>query len=323
MKLLTILFGLVILLGSPAFAAGKKATDVDDIKFVSLNNHVVIENGVIRLGDVFQGTGEYAERVIAYSPRPGSRSVFDARWLKRVALAFKLNWRPASAAERIVIERDSQIITKSEIETILHERLVAEGGDANARVVLANRSFRLHLPVGENYLLGIEQINFDNANGRFSAIMAWGNGKDERRRVTGRLERMTEVPVLTKRIMRGDIIRAGDVEWLELPQARLSRNAVTDLDRLVGMAAKRGISVGKPISESDIRRPLSVSKGDSVTMVLSTPIMRLTTKGKALESGANGDTIRITNSQTRTVVEAVITGPGQARVDAPVNLAMR
>ncbi len=323
MKLLTIILGLVLLLSSPAIAAGTKANDADNIQFISLNNHVVIEDGVIRLGDVFQGTGKYADRVIAYSPRPGSRSVFDARWLKRVALAFKLNWRPSSAAERIVVERDSQIITKSEIETILHERLVAEGGDANARVALANRSFRLHLPVGEDYLLGIEQITYDNASGRFSAIMAWGNGKDERRRVTGRLERMTEVPVLTKRMMRGDIIRKDDVEWLELPQARLSRNAITDLDRLLGMAAKRAIAAGKPISEGDVRRPLSVNKGDSITMVLSTPIMRLTTKGTALEAGAKGDTIRITNTQTRTVVEAVVTGPGQARVDAPVNLAMR
>jgi len=325
MKHFMFLLSLTLLLSAPAMAAsvtGKTTVD-SELEIVSLNNHITIQDGVIRLGEVFEGTGEYAERVIAYAPRPGSRAVFDARWLKRVAGAFKLNWRPSSSAQRIVVERDSLVITKTEIETLLFERLVAEGGDASSRVALANRSFRLHLPVGEEYLLGIDQISFDSTTGRFSAILAWGNAKDERRRVTGRMERMTEVPVLAKRIMGGTLIEEGDLKWVELPQARLARNAITDASHLIGMAAKRTISAGKPVTSNDVSRPKDIAKGQMVMMVLSTPSMRLTTKGKALESGATGDTIRISNSQTSTVIEGVITGPGRVRVDAQVNLAMR
>ena len=325
MKPFVFLLSFTLLLSAPAMAAsvtGKTVVD-RELEFVTLNNHITIQDGVIRLGEVFQGVGEYADRVIAYAPRPGSRAVFDARWLKRVASAFKLNWRPDSSAQRIVVERDSLVITKSEIETLLFERLVAEGGDASSRVSLANRSFRLHLPVGEEYLLGIDQISFDSTTGRFSAVLAWGNAKDERRRVTGRMERMTEVPVLAKRIMGGTLIEESDLKWVELPQARLARNAITDASHLIGMAAKRTISAGKPVTSNDISRPKDIAKGQLVMMVLSTPSMRLTTKGKALESGATGDTIRISNSQTSTVIEGVITGPGRVRVDAQVNLAMR
>jgi len=325
MRQIAFFLGLTLLFASPVMAAGADGENVglDATELVSLNNHIVIQDGVIRLGEVFQGVGKYAERVIAYAPRPGSRAVFDARWLKRVAGAFKLNWRPSSAAQRIVVERESQVITKPEIETLLFERLVAEGGDPTSRISLANRSFRLHLPVGEDYLLGIDQISFDSTTGRFSAVLAWGNAKDERRRVTGRLERMTDVPVLAKRLMGGDIIQQADLKWVELPQARLARNAVTEASHLIGMAAKRSISAGKPVTENDIRRPKDVSKGETVTMVLSTASMRLTAKGKALEAGATGDTIRITNSQTSTVIEGVITGPGRVRVETQVNLAMR
>jgi len=329
MKRIAFLFTLSLLLSAPAMAAsvngnvsGKNVID-GDLGMITLNNRISIQDGVIRLGEVFQGTGELAERVIAYAPRPGSRAVFDARWLKRVAAAFKLNWRPSSSAERIVVERESLVITKSEIETILFDRLVVEGGDVTSRVALANRSFRLHLPVGEEYLLGIDQLSFDSTTGRFSAVLAWGNAKDERRRVTGRMERMTEVPVLAKRIMGGTLIEQADLEWVELPQARLARNAITDASHLIGMAAKRTISAGKPVTENDVARPKDIAKGQSVIMVLSTPTMRLTTKGKALEAGATGDTIRISNSQTSTVIEGVITGPGQVRVDTHVNLAMR
>jgi len=329
MKRIAFLFTVTLLLSAPAIAASGNGIDggttaIDgEMNIITLNNHVTIQDGVIRLGEVFQGTGEYSDRVIAYAPRPGSRAVFDARWLKRVATAFKLNWRPSSSAQRIVVERESLVITKSEIETLLFERLVAEGGDASSRISLANRSFRLHLPVGEEYLMGIDQISFDATTGRFSAVLAWGNAKDERRRITGRMERMTEVPVLAKRIMGGALIEETDLEWVELPQARLARNAVTDAGHLVGMVAKRTISAGKPITANDIAKPRDVTKGQSVTMVLTTPAMRLTAKGKALEAGATGDTIRITNSQTSTVIEGVITGPGRVRVDTQVNLAMR
>jgi len=328
MRQFALILSLVTLLGTPALAAGATGknivkNEIDSVEFVTLNTHVLIQDGVIRLGDVFQGSGEFADRVIAYGPRPGSRAVFDARWLKRVAMAFKMNWRPSSGVERVIVERESQVISRSEVEGLLFERLVSAGEDSTSRAVLANRSFRLDLPVGENYMLGVDQISFDPSTRRFSATLAWGNGKDERRRVTGKLEQMVEVPVLAKRMMRGDLIREADLNWVEMPQARLARNAVTDAGHLIGMAAKRTISAGKPISQGDIRRPKAVSKGETVTMVLSTPAMRLTTKGTALEPGSLGDSIRISNGQTNTVVEGVITGPGQVRVGPPVNLAMR
>jgi len=331
MRLFSILLSATLLFATPALAASGLDTSGSDrpeldrafAENIRLNDHVVLDEAVIRLGDVFKGTQKFTDRVIAYAPRPGGRAVFDARWLKRVAVAFKLDWRPRSNAERIVVERSSQLVRKDEIEDLLYERLVAEGGDPDSRAKLSNNSFSLHLPVGEDYLMGVDQISYDASTGRFSAILAWGNGKEERRRVTGRLERLTEVPVLADRKMGGDIIRKADLVWVEVAQSRLARNAITDASHLIGMAAKRSISAGKPVSVNDVRRPKVVSKGQSVTLVLTTPIMRLTTKGKALEEGGTGDTIRISNSQTSTVVEGIITGPGQVRVDMPVNLAMR
>jgi len=42
-------------------------------------------------------------------------------------------------------------------------------------------------------------------------------------------------------------------------------------------------------------------------MMLYTPRMQLTSKGKALEDGSVGDTVRIMNTQIKTVVEGLIT----------------
>ena len=61
-----------------------------------------------------------ADAAVAYAPAPGERAIFDARWLYRVARAYRLNWRPLSARQQIVVERVSQIIERSEIvDTIM------------------------------------------------------------------------------------------------------------------------------------------------------------------------------------------------------------
>lgn len=319
MKYGAILFALILLLTPPSWAANSG----DDLQTVTLNSQTTIDDDVIRLGDIFQGTGKLAERVVAYGPKPGGRAVFDARWLYRVAAAFKLDWRPLTKSVRLVVERSSEIVTTSEVEDLLHDRLVAEGGDPSSQVVLSNNSFTLHLPVGQEYLLGVESLSYDQSKGRFSATLAWGSGKNDRRRVVGRFVRMTEVPVLAARKMRGDIIAKGDLNWIEMPGSHLSRNTITDASRLIGKAAKRSIAAGKPVSLGDVRQPLMVKKGESITMRLSTPAMQLTAKGKALQEGGKGDTIRISNSQTSTVVEGTVIGPGLVRIDTPVNLAMR
>lgn len=329
MKKITYIIAALMVLSAPALAAGaaQNSTQEQQVSiqdFVALTPNVTVNDGVVRLGDIFQGSGANADRVVAYAPRPGSRAVFDARWLKRVAAAYKLDWRPSSNAERVIIERASQIVSKSEIEELLHQRWVNDGGDASSRATISNRSFRLNLPMGtDGLLLNVEQMNVQPSNGRFNAVVAWGTGNDERIRLSGRVERMTEVPMLTSRVMRGALIGEADIVWKSMPEARLPRSTITEADQIIGMAAKHSLQAGKPLSSGDVRRPLLVNRGETVTMVLRTQSMQLTAKGRALQHGSRGDTIRISNLQTNTVVDAIVTGPGQARIETIVNLAMR
>ena len=86
----------VVLFASPA--AGSAASSV------MLRTNVVVDDDVIRLGDLFTNSGKYADTAIARSPIPGRRSVFDAEWLFRVARAFRLAWRPLSLDDRAVVD---------------------------------------------------------------------------------------------------------------------------------------------------------------------------------------------------------------------------
>ncbi len=50
------------------------------------------------------------------------------------------------------------------------------------------------------------------------------------------------------------------------------------------------------------------------------PGIRLTVRGKALESGAVGDVVGVLNIQSNRTVQATVTGPGRVAIIAPAPL---
>jgi flagella basal body P-ring formation protein FlgA len=72
------------------------------------------------------------------------------------------------------------------------------------------------------------------------------------------------------------------------------------------MQVKRPIASGHMIRQSDIVKPQVVRQGDGVEMVYSSGNIKLRTNGIASGSGAIGDTIRVKNESTGTIVSGVI-----------------
>lgn len=74
------------------------------------------------------------------------------------------------------------------------------------------------------------------------------------------------------------------------------------------MGPKSNLEIG------DVRAPVLVTKGSLITMVVQTPTMTLTSKGKAMDNGAMGEAVRIQNSQSKTVVEGEVVSAGTVRI---------
>jgi flagella basal body P-ring formation protein FlgA len=130
------------------------------------------------------------------------------------------------------------------------------------------------------------------------------------------LDRLLRVPVPARRIDRGERIGNADIQWVTLRESEVPAHSFLDDREFAGLSAKRALKPGAPIRKADVGQPVLVSKGQLVTIELNTPYMALTVRGKALENGGEGETIRISNEQSRAVVEAMITGPGRAVITA-------
>lgn len=283
---------------------------------VLLKTKVIIDESVVRLGDIFDGLSEQAEIAVARAPAPGKRVEVGARWLTAVAQAYGLPWRPSSRLDTTVIERASLVIDTRRIEDATLAALAQRGVKGNVTLLLDNPTLRLHLPSDADSTIAITGLSHDPQTGRFKAyVTAPAEGTPiARATVTGRAVAMTEVPVLRRRIEPGEIIRHEDIDWLRVRTDHLARNALVDVESLLGKSPRRPIRAGEPVLSGELRKPIVVPKNSLITIRLETARMALTAQGRSLESGAKGDVIRVINTKSNKVISANVIDSGTVLV---------
>lgn len=317
MRTIAIVLGVALALAAPAAA--------DDGQPLPRES-VTVSGTVVRLGDLFENVGDKSAIAVAYAPNPGKRAYFDARWLARAAKRHGLGWQPISHEEHVVVERETAVIKRDRIEDKIRAALGEHGLGDDTKIELSNPMLRMHV-AGDSDSdpeLLVEDIAYDQRTGRFNAIIAANPGRPtvQRARIAGRAYKVLRVPVPSRPFAPGETIAKNDVDWIEMRAERVQPSIVVDADGLVGKTTRRGLRAGMPVNHRDVMRPVLVAKNSLVTMVLNGARMTLTAQGKALEDGAQGDTIRIANTRSKQTVEAVVIGAGRVAVGRPTVVVM-
>lgn len=125
---------------------------------------------------------------------------------------------------------------------------------------------------------------------------------------------MHTVPVLAQPMARGEIIRDESLASLEIKRSPAGIDYITHSSALIGMAAKRPLRAGVPLRISDVAPPQIIKKNDLVTIAFEAPGLSLSIRGKALDDGIYGKTIRVMNTQTNRVFEGVTAAAGYVLV---------
>ena len=125
---------------------------------------------------------------------------------------------------------------------------------------------------------------------------------------TGAVEVLTYVRSLNA----GTVVQADDLAWG--PVARAPSDAPDDAEAAIGLAVRKPVRAGTAVSARDLTTPRVIAKNDTVSVQYRVGRVSLTLQGKALTPAAVGETVRIMNPGSKTVVEAVAAGPGLAVV---------
>lgn len=293
---------------------------------LTLRHQVAVDGATIRLADLFDGLapGEFADTVVGYAPQPGRRAVFDAEWLSRLAYKLRLAWQPTSRLDRAIVTRNSTVISAADITDALTEELAQRGAEGAFEISLSNRNMMLHIDSRYPASIEVASLSTDARSERFTAIVAVPAGDPQARRfqVSGQVFATIEVPVPVRSLRPGETLRERDIEWQRIRAAEVRTNMLTELDAMVGQEVRRPLRAGVPIRISDLRVPVAVAKGATVTMIYRTPTMLLTATGRARQSGSRGDVIHVVNTQTEMSIDARILGPDRVEVIAGEQLAL-
>ena len=279
---------------------------------------VTVREPLIRLGDLFDDVGERAQVAVATSPPPGSRMVLGSSWLAALADSQHIGWQPTSRFDQVVVERATREVGADEISQRLLEALSERTPVTNAELKLDAPTLHLAVAATDTGPLAVDGLTLDPRSGRFAAFVSVSSTNDggERLRVSGRLIRMAEVPVPARLLAAGETIVAGDVTTITLRTDRVSADLLLQTSDLVGKAPRRSLRPGEPVHASDVEVPLVVHRGTLVTILLETSALRLSTEGKAMDDGGMGAVIRVANTKSSRVIDAVVTGPGFVTIGA-------
>ena len=129
----------------------------------------------------------------------------------------------------------------------------------------------------------------------------------------------TEIAVPARDIARGEVLSMGDLTTKTITLIRASDSLLRNAGDAVGLEARRALREGETIRVNDLKRPTLVAKGSTVTLIFEAPGMRLTSSGRAMAEGGDGDTIAVLNPASYRQIQAIVTGPGTARVGGTAN----
>ena len=117
---------------------------------------------------------------------------------------------------------------------------------------------------------------------------------------------------VTEAAPRGTVLSEGLMSIEFMDEILLRGDTFTETAPLVGSRLKRDLRPGQPVRQNQI---CVVCRGDQVEIQALTGGMQIKTQGTALQDGSFGEAIRVENSRSKRVIQAVVESTGKVNVN--------
>lgn len=127
-------------------------------------------------------------------------------------------------------------------------------------------------------------------------------------------EQYLPVAIASHPLHQNQILTEQDVELRELDVSQLNNGYFSDLSLVIGRKLRRPIATGAPLKPNTLIQRQLISKGDEVFIRAENGVVSIQVPAIALSNGKMGQQISVRNKQSRRVIKARVTGPGQVEV---------
>lgn len=331
--LLALLFLLIAASASLAqsgteFVAQRLTASFDAMQHVRtplLRRSVIVTSDLVTLGDLFDHAGMYAETPVFRAPTAGTRGTVPSHAIAEAAASVGLDRVDLAGLLEVSVERAGTLLNSHDfqnvIETALNDQLIERMGPDAGRYEVSFFQQATPMMVGSEIATNM-RVDFlvapADRSERFEASVRAPNGT-ELARLSGRAQRHIDVPVLTRAISRGDVVRQGDLRMQSILFARTSGTpTLTHASDIVGQAARRSLRAGLALSPDDLTEPLMVERQELVTLIYRHGSLALSVRARSMDDGAEGQSIDVTNLQSNRVVRGIVAGHGIVHVLGPM-----
>ena len=313
------------LLASTALSAfageAQDQTGADQIAAPVLHATVNVTGDIVRVGDLIDNAGASAQVAVYRAPDLGTTGLLPTAQVIAALRSHQVIGVDTRNIKEVAVTRLARSIDAKEVELAVAKAVEHRSGLGDA----VNISVSFDQPVQDLKLdatntgaLAPSAVRVDPRNGRFDVTFEFANGVTAgatKLRFTGTAIETVEVAVLTRNIERADVLRTSDIVIERRAKAELGGGEPISRVAAIGMQTRRPLRAGQPLKTLDLAKPDLVQRDQDVTIIFQTAGIYLTTRGKALDSGSEGDTVSVLNVQSKRTVSGRVSGRGQVSVE--------
>ncbi len=293
---------------------------------VAVNAEGTVVGPIITLGELATITGEDKERIKALAatklgnaPSPGHRlsltsDTLGTRLAASGADLGEINWL---VPPTIIVTTAAQTISGERLQAAASEALQSQlsaAGDTELSVTplgaapdvmapLGSVDIKAEFPAGIRYNAPTAAVVAISADGRpFTTVSLRFNVKAYQ-----------QVVVAARNIAAREAITADSVRTERREIGKIA-GYITDTGKVMGLAARRPITAGTPLTESSVDKPLMIKRGTAVTILVKAGGMIIAAGGQTMQDGREGELIRVQNVTSKRIVSARVVDTNTVQV---------
>lgn len=301
-----------------AFSASAQQSETVDPLRPILKAQATVTGPVVNVGDLVENAGVIAKVAIFRSPDLGFTGTVSAEAVAEAVRTQALVEIDTAGLAEVTVTRAARTIPAKDIEDAVARSLSVQfnlGDPRDITVTFERQIQAMHVDLSARGEPRVARIGY-NRDGRFDATLEIPTGAATRGvlRVSGRALATTEVVTIARSLERGAILKESDILVERRPRAEAGRDALTDRNQAVGLALRSPTQAGRILRAVELVKPDTVQRNEVVTLIYEVPGVTLTVRGKAMEGGAEGDTISVLNEQSKRTLQGTIIGPGRVAI---------
>ncbi|MBF0449184.1 MAG: flagellar basal body P-ring formation protein FlgA [Candidatus Magnetomorum sp.] len=254
---------------------------------------------------------------LTYAPKPGKSKTVKGSWIEaRIKAINFFEEISLSIPENVEMFRSSQVVTQDDYFNYFNDFVSKNiGSDVRFEISRFQVKGDEPLPVG-HLTIDVQRQTSVDLRGFVSltASILINDVFVQRVGLSGWIDRFEDIVCVAQPLDRNHSIEQRDIVLRSRNVSKVKDSYYTRLEDVVGKRIKRKAGNGEIIFSSMIEVPPMIYKGNTVTIIAESNALIIKTTGIAQSNGYPGEQIRVKNTMSNKIVQAIVVDQSTVKV---------